>query len=200
MLRIRLYEPTTFREVAGVRCRGVGRHAPVLGGREKPPNVVLIYSDDQGWGDVGYHGFDDIMTPNIDKLAKSGTWFPQGYVSASVCSPSRSGLLTGIYQQRVGVYGNYDKGGAPTSQPLLFEMLKREGYSCGVVGKWHVGMAREELWPNSRGADFFYGFLGGSHDYNRSSVDPNNKKPNERPIYRNTNSSIWPRIPANGRT
>ncbi|MBT3378445.1 MAG: sulfatase-like hydrolase/transferase [Lentisphaerae bacterium] len=150
------------------------------------PNVVLIYSDDQGWGDVGYHGYTDVLTPNIDKLATGGTQFSQAYVCASVCGPSRAGLLTGIYQQRMGVYGNYDKGGVPTSQPLLFEMLKREGYSCGAVGKWHVGMAREELLPNSRGVDFFYGFLGGSHDYYRSATDPEFRKKGERPIMRNT--------------
>ncbi|MBT3288351.1 MAG: sulfatase-like hydrolase/transferase [Victivallales bacterium] len=149
------------------------------------PNVVLIYSDDQGWGDVGYHGYTDVLTPNIDRLAAEGTQFSQGYVSASVCGPSRCGLLTGVYQQRLGVYGNYDKGGIPTSQPTLFEMLKREGYTCGVVGKWHVGMAREELRPNARGADFFYGFLGGSHDYYTSSRDPDDRRRGERPIMRN---------------
>ncbi len=150
------------------------------------PNVVIIYSDDQGWGDVGYHGFEDIMTPRIDKLAAGGTWFSQAYVSASVCGPSRAGLLTGIYQQRMGVYGNYDKGGIPTSQPSLFEMLKREGYNCGAVGKWHVGAAREELRPNSRCVDFFYGFLWGAHDYYKSGTDPDTPRKGERPIMRNT--------------
>jgi len=151
----------------------------------RKPNVVLIYSDDQGWGDVGYHGYKDVLTPNIDQLAAEGTQFSQAYVSASVCGPSRCGLLTGVYQQRLGVYGNYDKGGIPTSQPTLFEMLKREGYTCGVVGKWHVGMARKELRPNSRGADLFYGFLGGSHDYCTSSTDPEFRRKGERPIMRN---------------
>ena len=148
--------------------------------------MVLIYSDDQGWGDVGYHGYEDVMTPNIDRLAAGGTQFSQGYVCASVCGPSRAGFLTGVYQQRMGVYGNYDKGGVPTSQPLLFEMLKRQGYSCGVVGKWHVGMERKEYWPNSRGVDFFYGFLSGSHDYRESTTDPDFPNKSQRPICRNT--------------
>jgi arylsulfatase A-like enzyme len=151
----------------------------------KQPNIVLIYSDDHGWGDVGYHGFKDIMTPNIDELAKGGTQFSQGYVCASVCGPSRAGLLTGVYQQRMGVYGNWDQGGIPTSQPMVFEMLKKQGYQTTAIGKWHVGAAREELWPNSRGVDFFYGFLWGSHDYSESSIDPNAKK-NISPILRNT--------------
>lgn len=150
------------------------------------PNIVLILADDMGWGDVGYHGFKDIMTPNIDKLAAEGTWFSQGYVSESVCAPSRCGLLTGIYQQRMGVYGNYDKGGIPTSQPMIFEMLKKQGYRTAAIGKWHVGMEREELLPNNRGVDFFYGFLSGSHDYYQSTNDPGNKKPNIYPIMRNT--------------
>ena len=151
-----------------------------------PPNVVLIYSDDQGWGDVAYHGFDDILTPNIDRLASNGTQFSQAYVSASVCGPSRAGLLTGIYQQRMGVYGNYDQGGVPTNQPMIFEMLKREGYATAAIGKWHVGMARDELKPNNRGVDFFYGFLSGSHDYCQSTIDPEYKKAALRPIFRNT--------------
>ena len=66
------------------------------------PNVIIIYTDDMGWGDVGYHGVDDIKTPNIDKLAANGVHFPQAYVSASVCGPSRSGMTTGVYQQRMG--------------------------------------------------------------------------------------------------
>jgi arylsulfatase A-like enzyme len=150
------------------------------------PNIVLIYSDDQGWGDVGYHGYDDIMTPHIDKLAAGGTQFSQAYVCASVCGPSRAGLLTGIYQQRMGVYGNWDQGGIPTSQPMVFEMLKRQGYQTAAIGKWHAGAAREALRPNQRGVDYFYGFLWGAHDYSRSSMDPNTRKKGERPILRNT--------------
>jgi arylsulfatase A-like enzyme len=150
------------------------------------PNVVMIYSDDHGWGDVGYHGYDDVLTPNIDALAAGGTQFSQGYVCASVCGPSRSGMLTGIYQQRVGVYGNYDEGGVPTDQPLIFEMLEREGYQCGVVGKWGIGQAQDALRPNSRGVDFFYGFLGGSHDYYRSGTVEGVGAKNEGPIFRNT--------------
>jgi len=156
------------------------------------PNIVLILADDMGWGDVGYHGFKDILTPNIDRLAKEGTWFSQGYASASVCGPSRAGLLTGVYQQRMGVYGNWDRGGIPESQPIIFEMLKKLGYQTCAIGKWHVGACRESLRPNSRAVDFFYGFLWGAHDYWRSGTDPEIPKKNERPIWRNT--SIEPSI------
>ncbi len=147
--------------------------------------MVLIYSDDQGWGDVGYHGYTDVMTPNIDKLAEQGTQFSQGYVCASVCGPSRAGLLTGVYQQRLGVYGNYDQGGIPASQSTIFSMLNEQGYTTAAIGKWHVGAARPELRPNNRGVDFFYGFLWGSHDYSRSTTDPNYEKKNLQPIMRN---------------
>ncbi len=149
------------------------------------PNVVLIYSDDHGWGDVGYHGYEDILTPNIDKLAAEGTWFSQGYVSASVCGPSRAGLLTGVYQQRMGVYGNYDKGGISLDQSTVFEMMKEAGYRTAAIGKWHVGGETEAMRPNSRGVDFFYGFLWGSHDYRQSTTDFNDPRKHLRPILRN---------------
>ncbi len=85
------------------------------------PNIVVILADDMGWGDVGYHGFEDVATPHIDKLAKSGTWFEQGYVTASVCGPSRAGLISGVYQQRFGFLGNGEKFIVPLDQPTLAE-------------------------------------------------------------------------------
>ncbi|MBT3375183.1 MAG: sulfatase-like hydrolase/transferase [Lentisphaerae bacterium] len=146
-------------------------------GADARPNVIIIYSDDQGWGDVGYHGFKDIMTPNIDRLATGGTWFSQAYVTASVCGPSRSGLLTGIYQQRFGcgenpnIAGFPDKmkfplAGVPRSRRMLSEMLKERGYYSGHIGKWHLGADRS-LRPLARGFDEFFGFINGSHDYTR---------------------------------
>lgn len=153
----------------------------------KKPNIVLIYADDMGWGDVGYHGFNDISTPNIDKLASEGTQFSQGYVCASVCGPSRSGLLTGVYQQRMGVYGNGGGTHVPKSQSLLFEILKKQGYHTGAVGKWGIGDDVEDVLPNSRGVDFYYGFLGGSHSYTKSSLVEHSEKKPEAPIWRNGN-------------
>ncbi len=144
---------------------------------ETKPNVVLIFADDLGWGDVGYHGFDDVLTPNIDRIAKGGVQFSQGYVSASVCGPSRAGLVTGVYQQRLGAGENanatgypdkvqpqFRMSGLPTSQPTLAEILRPHGYRCGMVGKWHLGVD-EPLRPNARGFHFFWGFLNGSHTY-----------------------------------
>ena len=146
------------------------------------PNIVVIYTDDQGWGDVGYHGFDDIKTPNWDHLANNGVWFNQGYVSASVCGPSRTGLVTGVHQQKLGVYGNYKGIKIPETQSLIFEMMKDQGYQTAAIGKWHLG--KETGLPNDRGVDFFYGFHNGSHSYIKSNTDYEGKK-GEAPMYRN---------------
>jgi arylsulfatase A-like enzyme len=158
------------------------------------PNIIIIYADDMGWGDVGYHGFDDISTPNIDALSTQSVWFSQGYVSASVCSPSRAGLLTGVYQQRFGCGENPPGGGypdtpesqlsgLPDTQSVLSEMLKSVGYHTGIVGKWHLGLSEEKR-PLNRGFDEFYGFLQGAHDYNNTSMEFGDKQ-NLWPIFRN---------------
>ena len=150
--------------------------------QETPLNVVVIFADDMGWGDVGYHGYDDIMTPSIDKLANNGVWFEQGYVSASVCGPSRIGMLTGVHQQKMGIYGNSQQNEIPREQRLIFELMQNRGYRTGVIGKWHLGDNTGR--PNERGVDFFYGFHNGSHSYIRSN-DHYDGVINEAPIYRN---------------
>lgn len=157
------------------------------------PNIVLIVADDMGMADVGYHGYKDVLTPNIDKIAADGVHFTQGYVSASVCGPSRAGMMAGVYQQKFGCGENPDvtgypdcrfpKAGVPTSQKLLPEMLKEEGYTTGMVGKWHLGV-HPELRPSSRGFDFYFGFLNGSHSY----VEWTNEMPRRKdkwPVFRN---------------
>lgn len=141
---------------------------------QRKPNIVIIVADDMGMGDAGYLGAEDIRTPNIDKLAASGVQFSQAYVTASVCGPSRSGLLTGVYQQRFGygenipeerwITGELENLGIPVEQPMMGEILKKQGYTTQLVGKWHLGLD-EHLRPNARGFDAFYGFLNGSHDY-----------------------------------
>ncbi|WP_168442073.1 sulfatase family protein [Pontiella desulfatans] len=158
------------------------------------PNIVLVMADDMGWGDVGYHGYDDVMTPNIDRIAKEGVQFTQGYVTASVCGPSRAGLLTGVYQQKFGCGENpsssgwpdnckYPMAGVPTSQPMISELLKEQGYTTGMVGKWHLGV-HEDLRPHSRGFDFYYGFLNGSHSYEEWTNEFAKNK-SKWPIFRN---------------
>lgn len=137
----------------------------------RKPNIVVILADDLGYADVGFHGSREIPTPHLDALAKSGVRCTNGYVSGTVCSPTRAGLLTGRYQQRFGhefnpsPYGAArETAGLPTTETTLADRLQAAGYVTGLVGKWHLGAARH-LQPQKRGFDEFFGFLGGSHVY-----------------------------------
>ena len=134
------------------------------------PNIVLILADDLGYGDVGFNGCRDIPTPNLDRLAALGVRFANGYSSHPFCSPMRAGLMTARYQHRFGYVTNvaYDphntRMGLPTSQTTIAQRLRQAGYRTGMVGKWHLGAAAP-FHPLNRGFDFFFGFLGGGHDY-----------------------------------
>ena len=120
-----------------------------------PPNVIIIISDDQGYADVGFHGSKEIFTPNIDRIAKNGVVFSQGYVSYAVCSPSRAGLITGRYQNRFGYTRNIllapkdSLMGLPISEQTLPEVLNNVDYKTKAIGKWHLG-AHESLVPEKR--------------------------------------------------
>ena len=137
---------------------------------DRPPNLIVILTDDQGYGDVGFHGCKDIPTPNLDSIASNGVHFPNGYVSYSVCSPSRAGMLTGRYEQRFGHERNpawqpdNPKSGLPLSETLLPAVLGKVGYASGAIGKWHLG-AYPHFRPQPRGFTEFFGFLGGGHRY-----------------------------------
>lgn len=144
---------------------------------DERPNVILIYSDDQGYADLGVYGSEDLHTPNLDKLAKSGIRFTQAYVAAPVCSPSRASLLTGRYPQRAGQVGNAPMergslGGLATEQYTMGELFKDGGYRTAHIGKWHLGYA-EETMPNGQGFDYSFGFMGGLID-NYSHMWSNN--------------------------
>lgn len=131
------------------------------------PNVVLIVSDDHGYADVSCHQHPkEISTPNIDRIARRGVRFAQGYVSAYVCAPTRAALLTGRYQQRFGFYTASDsRVGLPLSELTMADILRKHGYATGAFGKWHLGLGGP-YHPLKRGFDEFYGFLGhGAHDY-----------------------------------
>jgi arylsulfatase A-like enzyme len=145
--------------------------------KSKQPNIVLIFSDDAGYADFGFHGSREMKTPNLDKLAESGVRFTQGYVSASVCGPSRAGLMTGKYQQRFGFEENNVPGymsifsaadreemGLPLTERTMADYLRGLGYRTACYGKWHLGGA-DRFHPTRRGFDEFYGFRGGSRSY-----------------------------------
>jgi len=133
----------------------------------RQPNVIVIVSDDQGYGDIScYDHPPEVHTPNLDRLAELGVRFTDGYASAYVCAPTRAGLLTGRYQQRYGFYTAGDsRAGLPLSEITLADLLKKAGYATGAFGKWHLGIELP-CHPLKRGFDEFYGFLGhGAHDY-----------------------------------
>jgi arylsulfatase A-like enzyme len=140
---------------------------PIAGGAERKPNVILIFTDDQGSIDAGCYGATDLATPSIDSLAGTGVRFSQFYAAAPVCSPSRAGLLTGRYPLRAGVPGNASssrgKAGMPATQVTIAEMLKRAGYATAHIGKWHLGYTPETM-PNNQGFDHSFGHMGGCID------------------------------------
>lgn len=136
---------------------------------ESRPNIVVIYADDLGIGDVGAYGAEDIPTPHIDSIAKAGVLCKQGYVTAPQCGPSRAGLLTGRYQQRFGFEFNFPikqsfELGVPMEEIMIFTRMKKGGYRTGVVGKWHMGRG-EGYCPWERDVDYFYGILNGTSNY-----------------------------------
>ena len=137
----------------------------------RPPNILLILADDLGYAELGCQGAKDIPTPHLDSLARQGVRCTAGYVTASFCTPSRAGLLTGRNQTRFGhelnVVGrqNLDPAiGLPLTEKTLADHLKARGYATGCIGKWHLG-ATEAFHPQRRGFDEFFGFLHEGHFY-----------------------------------
>jgi len=135
--------------------------------QQNRPNVIIIYTDDQGAVDLGCYGATDIYTPHIDALATNGTRFTQSYVAAPVCAPSRASLLTGKYPQGAGVPGNTSAApgshGLPKNNYTLGHLFKDNGYQTGHIGKWHLGMSKESG-PNAQGFDYSFGHLRGCID------------------------------------
>ncbi len=139
------------------------------------PNIVLIHVDDLGYNDVGFNGAVEISTPHIDRLAREGVIFANGYAAASLCSPSRVGLMTGRYPDRFGVVTSFAHApfdhahGLPLEATTFATHLRNAGYRTGLIGKWHLGSA-PPFHPLNRGFDSFFGFLAGGHDYYRIDV------------------------------
>ncbi|MFP4057772.1 MAG: sulfatase-like hydrolase/transferase [Candidatus Brocadiia bacterium] len=146
------------------------------------PNILVILSDDQGYGDLGCYGATDLASPCIDRLADQGVRFSQYYAAAPECTPTRTAFMTGRYLQRVGGLecaigttnvGRYDDAirlakarqlGLPTSENSIAQMLDQAGYASAAYGKWHLGY-EPQFQPLRHGFDHFYGILGGHCDY-----------------------------------
>ena len=124
------------------------------------PNIVIFFTDDQGYADVGCYGAQGYETPHLDQLATEGIRFTNFYVPATVCTPSRAGLLTGRYPKRSNLHEAvlfpFSDGGLSTKEFTMAEMLKNSGYSTSCIGKWHLGH-KTEFMPNNQGFDKFYG-------------------------------------------
>jgi arylsulfatase A-like enzyme len=136
------------------------------------PNVVMFIMDDLGYGDIGSYGAPDVKTPNIDRLAREGVRLTDFYANHANCSPTRTALITGRYQQRYGIESpltyNDSRHLAP-SDTSLPRLLKNAGYATGLIGKWHLGH-EDASGPNRHGFDEFWGFRRGAVDYYTHNV------------------------------
>jgi arylsulfatase A-like enzyme len=156
--------------VRGVALLVLALLAPAASGqtdRSAPPNVVLIITDDVGYGDLGVYGAPDVRTPNIDGLARAGVRMTSFYANGPLCSPTRAGLITGRYQQRSGLevpLGTPDERGLTASGRSLPQLLRNAGYATALIGKWHLGYKPQQS-PNAHGFDYFFGFKSGYIDY-----------------------------------
>ncbi len=142
------------------------------------PNVILIYVDDMGWGELGSYGQKQIKTPNLDQLAKEGIRFTQFYASSPVCAPSRSSLMTGKHAGHSFIKGNYEygkfdddseEGGQmplPEGTFTIAKLMKNAGYATAAIGKWGLGFNGTSGHPNNMGFDYFYGYLDQKHAHN----------------------------------
>lgn len=131
------------------------------------PNVLLIITDDLGYGDIGSYGAPDVKTPNLDRLANEGVRLTDFYANGATCTPTRTALISGRYQQRFALERplgtGADTGLSPEGRSLP-QLLKNNGYATGLIGKWHLG-ERAQFGPNAHGFDYFLGFKSGFIDY-----------------------------------
>ena len=158
------------------------------GENETRPNIVFILTDDLGYGDLSSYGSKIINSKNIDQLAKDGVKLTSYYAAQPVCSASRAAVLTGVYPNRIGIhnaFGPNSNSGINHSELTLAEMLKENGYSTGIYGKWHLG-SKKEYFPTNHGFDEFYGILY-SNDMWRWHPEYPEGYPEDLLLYRNEN-------------
>jgi len=151
------------------------------------PNIIIFFTDDQGFADLGCYGAEGFETPHIDELADKGIKLTNFYVPATVCTPSRAGLLTGRYPKRSNLHEAvlfpFSNTGLAPKEYTMAEMLKEVGYSTSCIGKWHLGH-QEEFMPNNQGFDAFYG-VPYSNDMDNYYYEWNDFQAPPLPFYRN---------------
>lgn len=178
--------------------------------QKSKPNIIIIFCDDLGYGDLGTFGHPSIYTPNLDKMAAEGQKWTSFYVAASVCTPSRAALMTGRYPIRSGMCSDERRvlfpdsaGGIPQTEVTIAEALKKVGYATACIGKWHLGHLPSYL-PTEHGFDYYYGipysndmdYVGGENAFEKLRYKPKteywnvplmrNKEVIERPADQNT--------------
>lgn len=157
---------------------GIASFVQFADAAERPPNIVIIFADDLGYGDLACYGHPTIRTPNLDRMAAEGMRFTQFYSASSVCTPSRAALMTGRLPIRNGMCSDTRRvlfpdsaGGLPSNEITIAEALKQRGYATACIGKWHLGHLPEFL-PTQNGFDSYFG-IPYSNDMDRA---PDSKK------------------------
>ncbi|MEN9684684.1 MAG: hypothetical protein RLZZ28_470, partial [Bacteroidota bacterium] len=141
------------------------------------PNIIYIYADDLGYGELGAYGQTKIKTPNLDRMAAEGMRFTNHYTSAPVCAPARCMLLTGQHGGHTYIHGNYELGGFSDAEeggqmPLpegtftIGKLLQQAGYQTAVIGKWGLGMNHTSGEPLNQGFNYYYGYLDQKQAHN----------------------------------
>jgi len=166
--------------------------AAVASAADRPPNIVIIFADDMGYGDLGCYGHPSIRTPNLDRMAAQGMRFTDFYCGASVCTPSRAALMTGRYAPRCGMASDKrrvlfptSKGGLQADEVTIAEILKKQGYATHAIGKWHLGHLPQYL-PTSHGFDTYFG-IPYSNDMDRLAA----KGPKGRAAFLEPRVEYW---------
>jgi arylsulfatase A len=166
-----------------------------LAAETRPPNFVILFADDLGYGDLACYGHPTIRTPHLDRMAAEGMRFTDFYVASSVCTPSRAALLTGRLPIRNGMAGQMthrvlypdSSGGLPQEEVTMAEALKEQGYATALIGKWHLGSPPEHV-PTKHGFDYFFG-LPYSNDMDAAANIP------PRPAFRINPEVEWWEVP-----